>query len=113
MLWSQKSEVSIPFSIFFIQLTSFGLALPILKVVIQQKPLRDCRKCIGTANLKVNQALCNICGNILTSNSQYDLQLCLCVFTAVDGGSNLRTIEIHTPLVITDGLSSADHSNLH
>jgi len=66
---------------------------------------------IGIANLKANQALCNNCGNILTSNSQYDLQICLCGFTAVDGGSNLRIIEIYTALDTTYGSSSENQSN--
>jgi len=65
----------------------------------------------GMVNLKANQALCNNCGNILTSHSQYDLQVWSCGFIAVDGGFNLRIIELQTPLVITDGLSSANKSN--
>ncbi|WP_449301883.1 MULTISPECIES: DUF7695 domain-containing protein [Pedobacter] len=62
-------------------------------------------------NLKANQAMCNNCGNTLTSHSQYDLQVCQCGFIAVDDGLNLRIIELTIPSVITNSLSSCDKSN--
>ncbi|WP_455566578.1 DUF7695 domain-containing protein [Pedobacter agri] len=62
-------------------------------------------------NLKANQAMCNNCGNILTSHSQYDLQVCQCGFIAVDGGLNLRIIEINTPSIITDTIITGSLSS--
>lgn len=45
-------------------------------------------------NLKPNQGVCFNCGNVLTSNSQYDMVVCPCGAIAVDGGDQLRIIEL-------------------
>lgn len=48
----------------------------------------------GKPDLKANQAVCFNCRNVLTSNSQYDMVVCLCGAMAVDGGYHLRIIEL-------------------
>lgn len=48
----------------------------------------------GKPDLKPNQAMCFNCRNVLTSNSQYDMVVCSCGAMAVDGGNNLRIIEL-------------------
>jgi len=47
----------------------------------------------GKPDLKPNQAVCFNCGNVLTSNSQYDMVVCSCGAMGVDGGYHLRIIE--------------------
>lgn len=60
-------------------------------------------------DLNTNQAVCFNCGNILTSNGQYDMVVCSCGAMAVDGGNNLRIIELRKNPAHTRGLSpSAD-----
>jgi hypothetical protein len=49
---------------------------------------------IDKLDLKSNQAVCFNCGNVLTSNDQYDMVTCLCGAIAIDGGDNLRVIEL-------------------
>ncbi|GGI29448.1 MULTISPECIES: DUF7695 domain-containing protein [Pedobacter] len=64
---------------------------------------------IGKPDLESNQAACFNCGNVLTSNGQYDMVVCSCGAMAVDGGDNLRIIEIKENPARTSGLSpSAD-----
>jgi hypothetical protein len=61
------------------------------------------------SDLKPNQAVCFNCGNVLTSNDQYDLVTCLCGAMAIDGGDHLRIIELKENPERTGGLSpSAD-----
>ena len=63
----------------------------------------------GMPDLKPNQAVCFNCKNGLTCNSQYDMAVCSCGAMAVDGGNNLRTIELKENPARTGGLSpSAD-----
>jgi len=57
------------------------------------------------SNLKPNQAVCFNCGNVLTSNDQYDMVTCLCGAMAVDGGDHLRIIELKENPARTGGLS--------
>jgi hypothetical protein len=60
-------------------------------------------------DLKPNQAVCFNCGNVLTSNDQYDLVTCSCGAIAIDGGDHLRIIELKENPARTSGLSpSAD-----
>jgi hypothetical protein len=64
---------------------------------------------IGKPDLKSNQAVCFNCGNVLTSNDQYDMVTCSCGAVAVDGEDHLRIIEFKENPVRTSGLSpSAD-----
>jgi hypothetical protein len=49
---------------------------------------------IDKLDLEPNQAVCFNCGDVLTSNDQYDLVTCSCGAMAVDGGYNLRVIEL-------------------
>lgn len=44
--------------------------------------------------LKKNQFQCPRCKEVLTSKSNYDLQKCTCGALAIDGGNNLRVIEL-------------------
>lgn len=61
------------------------------------------------SDLKPNQAVCFNCGNVLTSNDQYDMVTCSCGAIAVDGGDHLRIIEFKENPAHTSGLSpSAD-----
>jgi hypothetical protein len=63
----------------------------------------------GKPDLKPNQAVCFNCGNVLTSNSQYDMVVCSCGAMAVDGGNNLRILELKENPARSGGLSpSAD-----
>jgi len=60
-------------------------------------------------DLASNQTVCFNCGNVLTSNNQYDMVTCPCGAMAVDGGDHLRIIELKENLARTGGLSpSAD-----
>jgi hypothetical protein len=60
-------------------------------------------------DLNSNQAVCFNCGNVLTSNDQYDMVTCLCGAIAIDGGDNLRVIEFKENPARTRDLSpSAD-----
>ena len=60
-------------------------------------------------DLKPNQAVCFNCGNVLTSNDQYHMVTCLCGAMAVDGGDDLRIIELKENPARIGGLSpSAD-----
>jgi hypothetical protein len=60
-------------------------------------------------DLKPNQAVCFNCGNVLTSNDQYDLVTCSCGAMAVDCRDHLRIIELKENPARTGGLSpSAD-----
>jgi len=64
---------------------------------------------IGKLDLEPNQAVCFNCGKILTSEHQYDMVVCTCGSMAVDGGNNLRIIELKENPARTCGLSpSAD-----
>lgn len=64
---------------------------------------------IDKPDLRPNQAVCFNCGNVLTSNDQYDLVTCSCGAIAIDGGDNLRIIEIKENPARMGGLSpSAD-----
>lgn len=64
---------------------------------------------IGKPDLKPNQAVCFNCGKVLTSKHQYDMEVCLCGAMAVDGGINLRIIELKKNLDCSNGLlPSAD-----
>jgi hypothetical protein len=58
-------------------------------------------------DLIANQAVCFNCGKILTSNDQYDMVVCLCGSMAVDGGNNLRIIELKDNPNCTRGLSAS------
>ena len=61
------------------------------------------------ADLKPNQAVCFNCGNVLTSNDQYDMVTCSCGAMAIDGGDHLRVIKLEENPARTGGLSpSAD-----
>jgi len=63
----------------------------------------------GKPDLETNQAVCFNCGTVLTSNSQYDMVVCSCGAMAVDGGNNLRIIELKENPARSGGLSpSAD-----
>lgn len=57
-------------------------------------------------NLLPNQAVCFNCRKVLTSNDQYDMVVCACGAMAVDGGNNLRIIELRETPYRTGGLSS-------
>jgi hypothetical protein len=63
----------------------------------------------GKPDLKPNQAVCFNCGNVLTSNSQYDMVVCSCGAMGVDGGYHLRIIGLkENPARIGDLAHSAD-----
>lgn len=63
----------------------------------------------GESDLASNKAVCFNCGNVLTSNDQYDLVTCSCGAMAVDGGDHLRVIELKENPARISGLSpSAD-----
>ncbi len=64
---------------------------------------------VDRLNLKVNQALCINCKNILTSRGEHDMVVCSCGFTAVDGGNYLRTIDLRTATNAED-LSQSDNA---
>lgn len=60
-------------------------------------------------DLASNQAVCFNCGNVLTSNDQYDIVVCSCGAMAIDGGYHLRIIELKEDPTRTGDLSpSAD-----
>jgi hypothetical protein len=60
-------------------------------------------------DLKSNQAVCFNCGNVLTSHTQYYMVICSCGAMAVDGGNNLRIIDLIENLTRKSNLSpSAD-----
>jgi len=59
-------------------------------------------------DLEPNQAVCFNCGNVLTSNGQYDMVVCPCGAMAVDGGYHLRIIELKENPTRTGGLSPSD-----
>lgn len=60
-------------------------------------------------DLEPNQAVCFNCSKVLTSKSHYDMVICSCGAIAVDGGNNLRIIELKENPARTGGLSpSAD-----
>lgn len=60
-------------------------------------------------DLEANQAVCFNCKAVLTSKDQYDMVICSCGAMAVDGGRNLRIIELKDNPTRTGGLSpSAD-----
>lgn len=44
--------------------------------------------------MEKNQFECPRCKEVLTSTSNYDLQKCSCGASAIDGGENLRIIQI-------------------
>jgi hypothetical protein len=48
----------------------------------------------GKLHLASNEAVCFNCGNVLTSKYQYDLVTCSCGAMAIDGGDNLRVINL-------------------
>ena len=60
---------------------------------------------IDKLDLKPNQAVCFNCGNVLTSNGQYDMVTCSCGAMAIDGGDHLRVIELEKNPARTGGLS--------
>ena len=47
----------------------------------------DERKQIGVGNIRINQALCQICNDIITSHHRHDFKWCSCKSLSVDGGS--------------------------
>jgi Zn finger protein HypA/HybF involved in hydrogenase expression len=55
---------------------------------------------IDKLDLKPNQAVCFNCGNVLTSNDQYDMVTCPCGAMAIDGGDYLRVIELEEKYLI-------------
>lgn len=59
-------------------------------------------------DLLPNQAVCFNCKNILTTKDQYDMVICPCGAMAVDGGNNLRIIELKENPSHTGGLSSLE-----
>ncbi|MFD2289226.1 hypothetical protein GJU39_21980 [Pedobacter petrophilus] len=60
-------------------------------------------------DLEANQAVCFNCKKVLTSKDQYDMVVCSCGAIAIDGGCNLRIIELIENPARTGGLSpSAD-----
>jgi len=64
----------------------------------------------GKLDLKPNQAVCFNCGNVLTSNDQYDMVTCSCGAMAIDGGNNLRIIELKENPALSSGLSTSADS---
>jgi hypothetical protein len=60
-------------------------------------------------DLKPNQAVCFNCGNLLTSNDQYNMVTCSCCAMAVDGGKHLRVIELKENTSRTGGLPPDDN----
>lgn len=44
--------------------------------------------------MEKNQYECPRCKEVLTSNHNYDMQTCSCGALAIDGGENLRVIEL-------------------
>lgn len=45
------------------------------------------RKIIGVGNIKINQAKCLLCNEIVISNHRHDFKFCYCNNLFVDGGS--------------------------
>ena len=58
-------------------------------------------------DLKENQAVCFNCKAVLTSRDQYDMVVCSCGAMAVDGGNNLRIIELKENPSHSSGLSAS------
>lgn len=61
----------------------------------------------GKPDLKPNQAVCFNCGNVLISNSQYDMVVCSCGAMAIGGGYHLRVIKLKENSTSTGDLSSS------
>lgn len=60
--------------------------------------------------MEKNQYKCPRCNEVLTSKHNYDMQKCSCGALAIDGGENLRVIELDATAFTDDNFKKSVHN---